>query len=377
MDAKRWTKGGQMENQAKIFHSGKRFRVVRKMRSLRHIDLAKEFNCMEDTIKKWQQRGVPKSKIMEVANYFDLPEELFSKDFQISEAEFKNLLRTKSGAETKPSGPIVTIPPKSQLLYENEEFPWDEVISGAGDEGHFHFYTGCKCNEEKNFDQAIFNLNKALEAGTLDGQLLFDAYYARGYSWYKRNDLKKALTNYVESLAPESINAPTPRAYDKTLNRPYKRPRFPWYGEDLQLGKINDLDAIVEDIPTRATLYYLWGLESIDENEYDSAINEISKAIELDPQSVHTADFLGAKGYALLKRGRYQGAIVVFSLVVDKDLDHGPEILYFRALAYEKLNQLNNSVQDIEKCLQFDPNNDLFLGKYRALEEKQSEGQEA
>jgi hypothetical protein len=59
----------------------------------------------------------------------------------------------------------------------------------------------------------------------------------------------------------------------------------------------------VQDIPTRATLYYIWGLESVDVNEYDSAIKEISMAIELDPQSVHMADFLCAKGYACFQEG--------------------------------------------------------------------------
>jgi tetratricopeptide (TPR) repeat protein len=223
----------KVDNQTDDFHSGKRLRVVRKMRSLRHLDLANEFNCVEGTIKKWQQRGVPQSKIIAVANYFDLPKELFSNDFQISEAEFENFLKNIRREVTDSSLPI---PPPSRLPYENEDFPWDEVISGAGDEETFHFYVGCKCNAEGNFDQAIFNLNKALATETLDGQLLHEAYYARGYSWYKKNDLKKALTDYVESLAPESINAPIPPAYDKDLNRPYKRPKFLWYGEDLELG---------------------------------------------------------------------------------------------------------------------------------------------
>jgi len=364
-------KSGQVDKQAKKFHSGKRLRVARDFKSLRNIDLSEEFRVKEDTVKHWMgnKRKVPKYKIMAVAKFFEVPEELFSDDIQISEQEFKRRLLEMDSGKTDSPGPIQEVLPESGLPYDNKELPWEEVISGAGDEGEFHFYSGCKCNAEGNFGQAIFNLDKALNAGTLDGQLLFDAYYARGYSWYKKNDLKKALTDYVESLAPESINAPIPPAYDKALNRPYKRPRFPWYGEDLPLEKINDLDAIVEDIPTRATLYYIWVIESMDMDEYDSAIDDINKAITLDPQSVHTADFLGAKGYAFFQKGRYQEAVGIFSLAIDKDLNHGPEILYFRALAYEKLNQLNDSVQDIEKCLQFDPNNELFLGKYRALEE--------
>jgi tetratricopeptide (TPR) repeat protein len=79
----------------------------------------------------------------------------------------------------------------------------------------------------------------------------------------------------------------------------------------------------------------------------------------------------------LLSRRVYQDAIVAFSLVVDKELNDGPEVLYFRALAYEKLDQLSNSLQDIEKCLEFDPNNEMFLEKYRALEENRSENQNA
>jgi tetratricopeptide (TPR) repeat protein len=335
------------------------------------------------TIGVWEREGVPEDKLKKLADFLNvtqillvdpkIEDEAFREIVELRKADpnanIDHLIPSKFGKDGL-EGLVDEIEvPNLPLPYENLEVPWDweEVISGARDDGTFHFYTGCKCNAEGNFDQAIFNLNKALKAGTLDGQLLFDAYYAKGYSWYKKNDLKKALTDYVESLAPESISAPIPPAYDKALNRPYKRPRFPWYGEDLPLEKINDLDAIVEDIPTRATLYYIWVIESMDMDEYDSVIDDINKAITLDPQSVHTADFLGAKGYALFQKGHYQEAVTVFSLVVDEKFNDGPEVLYFRALAYEKLNQSSDSIKDIEKCLQIDPNNELFLEKYRAL----------
>ena len=360
-------KSGQVDKQAKYLHAGERFTLVREFRSVRQKILAEKLDIATDTVKKWQQRGVPKKDILKLAIRFKVPEYVFSKDFQITEEGFKSLLRRIDNGEIEVSVPIKTTPSLSGLPYENEDFPWDEVISGAGDEGQFHFYIGSKCNAEGNFDQAIFNLNKALATGTLDSQLLHDAYSARGYSWYKKNDLKKALTDYVESLAPESISAPIPPAYDKALNRPYKRPRFSWYDEDVPLKETNDLDATVKNIPASATLHYLRGLESVELGEYDAAIDDIKAAIELDPQSVHMADFLSAKGYVLFQERRYQEAVTVFSLVVDEKFNDGPEVLYFRALAYEKLNQSSDSIKDIEKCLEIDPNNELFLEKYRAL----------
>ncbi len=335
---------GQASKKEDFFHSGKRLRTARIMKSLRHVDLSEEFHCQEDTIKKWQQRGIPRTRIIAVAGFFQVPKEVFSNDFQISEAEFENLLRKRDSANIESPAPIEIMLAQSGLPYENEQFPWEEVISGARDEGTLHFYVGCKFKEEGNFDQAIFNLNKALATETLDGDLLYEAYYARGYSWFMKNELKKALGDYIQSLAPQFNNPLIPLAYDKTLKRPYKKPRFPWYDDNAPLKEIKDLDTIVEDIPARAALYYLCGVESLDANDYDSAIDEISKAIELDPQSVHTVDFLCAKGYACFQKEGYQDAVDNFSLVMDKNLKRGPEVLYFRALAYEKLDQLSNSV---------------------------------
>jgi transcriptional regulator with XRE-family HTH domain len=73
------------------FHTGKRLNKARKLRALRLKDIAAHFNVQEDTILKWQNRGVPKKFLPALAHYFGVDEWVFSNE-GIHEKEFQGII---------------------------------------------------------------------------------------------------------------------------------------------------------------------------------------------------------------------------------------------------------------------------------------------
>jgi hypothetical protein len=86
-----------------VFHTGKRLNMARTLRALRLKDIAAAFNVQEDTILKWQSRGVPKKYLAPLAHYFGVDEWVFSNK-GITEKEFqKIILNPKENVSIRPA----------------------------------------------------------------------------------------------------------------------------------------------------------------------------------------------------------------------------------------------------------------------------------
>ena len=113
------------------------------------------------------------------------------------------------------------------MLLPNEidvPYDWEQVISSSSSEEEYHFHKGCECNEKREYEQAVFNLDKAIRTNTLRPNLMVRAYYERGYSRYKKGNLKDAWQDYLKSLQTE------PDSHFHDL-------RFNWYKQRQWAGK--------------------------------------------------------------------------------------------------------------------------------------------
>ncbi len=381
-------KGGQKKGRTG-FHSGKRLNYARNLKFLTIDELAVKFKRETDTIKRWMDnRGIPKGLIPGIANYFGVDKRLFSDDHPMTEEEFEDqfsLGKTEAPPPSRKSRlalfPIQSFlqgisqylsNPKSlkddisgtekeantdlSLPYEIPQVPWDweQVISSAHDEAEYYFWEGCKCNEESKYQQALFNLNKAIRANTLRHDLMVQAYYERGFGWYKKDNLENALQDYLKSLQTE-------------LDNLFQKLTFKWYHSNNGSESIKEFTELTETFPDRAVLYYLRGLLYFDTGDYDSAVTDFDRAIEQEPESGNIEDFHAVRGYALYQKGLYSEAINDFDYLAKEKNVIISEILFFRALAFEKEGEIRNAIQDIEKCLHTDPNHKAFLQKYNDL----------
>lgn len=359
------TKSGQKKEKPE-FHSGRRLQLAVKLTGKRIKDIAEKLGDNPDTISSWLKpsRKIPANRIPQIAAFFGVEEHLFSDHLEITPEEVKNKIvpnPSKEQIETYPD------PPFSHL---NREFPWEQVLSNANDEVEYHFYKGCKCNEEHQLDQAYFNLSKAIGLDMLNPQMLSEAFYERGRSWYKKGHLKEAFEDYLTSLKrnpdPEWFAIAGDLVY---LDKPFRSLRFPWYSTDEASQKIQDFNLLEKDLPNNAMVYYLRGREELAVEVYDAALTDLNRAIELEEDSVHIDDFYGARGYVFYHQESYENAVVDFTRVIEKGGNLDPMVVYFRALAYEKQNRLTDALEDIKRCLEADPNQSLFLEKFRTLQD--------
>lgn len=76
--------------------------MARNLKSLAAKDIANEFNVGENTVLKWQNKGVPDRSLPAIANYFGVDEWLFTHQ-GITEEEFKKIiLNPKKNGSIKP-----------------------------------------------------------------------------------------------------------------------------------------------------------------------------------------------------------------------------------------------------------------------------------
>ena len=332
------------------FDSGKRLKLARDIKMLRNIDMANAFeNLTEEGLKGWYKRGISKNRVVAVAEFFGVEEWVFSDDYSISKEEFKKLFRSGSPEAPPPSrkSRLALFPVQSflqgisqnlsdpmsikndisggekettqdlPLLLENWKVPWDwdEFVSNAHDDGDYHFRVGSKCNEDREYDQAIFNFDKAIWMNTLNTDSLCQAYYERGYSYYEKGVLKDAWQDYLKSLHTD-------------LDGPFQDLRFPWYNRNHQSDRIKEFTLLAKEFPDRAVIYYFRGIEALDMKDYDSAVADFTDAIELEPESGNIDDFYAVRGYAFYQKRLYPEAIDEFTHLIEKGIILSPQILY-------------------------------------------------
>ncbi len=119
---------------------------------------------------------------------------------------------------------------------------------------------------------------------------------------------------------------------------------------NLQIEKPRDQGTEVGGI-NEAEAYYKGGLNYVERGQYDLAITNFSKAIQLDP-TFRSAFF--SRGLAYFEKGKYDLAITDCTMAVDLGLNEkGPFLI--RGSAYIEKGQYDLANADLAKALAIDP----------------------
>jgi tetratricopeptide (TPR) repeat protein len=102
-----------------------------------------------------------------------------------------------------------------------------------------------------------------------------------------------------------------------------------------------------------AKTYYDSGIKYLERKEYDLAISEFSKALEVYPESSETYN---NRGFAYAKKTWYDLAISDFTKALKID-PNDPQPNYNRGIAYAIKGQFDMALLDLNKCLNLDPIN--------------------
>ena len=111
--------------------------------------------------------------------------------------------------------------------------------------------------------------------------------------------------------------------------------------------------------------HWMEGTRYADDGQFEAAIQEFDKAIELGS---HCAPSYGHRGMAYGNLGQYRRAIKDY----DKAIEFFPEsggLYFWRASAYDELGQYQNAINDYTKVIQFEPDEaSLYLLRGIALQ---------
>jgi tetratricopeptide (TPR) repeat protein len=161
---------------------------------------------------------------------------------------------------------------------------------------------------------------------------------------YSTKEIKKGLENYKKAIARNPNNA----SYQYGAARLYLMLKSP--KEALPL-----LNRCIELKPARVDCFCYRGLTHYQLGEYDQAIKDFTRAIELDPHHEMITDVHRNRAAAFYAAGRYLRAIEEYDRAIDLD-PQSSEAYLFRGQSYERLmHDHRRAIMDYEKAVELDP----------------------
>ena len=117
-------------------------------------------------------------------------------------------------------------------------------------------------------------------------------------------------------------------------------------------SEFNEIDKTVNNFDdTDVTLpfnFYISGSMKANLEDYEGALIDFSKAIELDPNDTNVPIYFCSRGNAKFELGYFDGAIVDYNNAIQIEPNY-PDAYFKRANAYEKLNNHEESKKDFER----------------------------
>ncbi|MFC2049798.1 tetratricopeptide repeat protein [Chloroflexota bacterium] len=107
-----------------------------------------------------------------------------------------------------------------------------------------------------------------------------------------------------------------------------------------------------ESAPESALAYYGRGHCYILKGEYDKAISDFTKAIELQPDR---AAAYNSRGLAYCYKGEYNKAISDYNNAIELDPKNAKVYYYNRGCSYHSLGEYDKAIADYTKAIELDP----------------------
>ncbi len=126
---------------------------------------------------------------------------------------------------------------------------------------------------------------------------------------------------------------------------------FSWYKKGDYDEAIFDYTKAIELNPRYAEAYYNRGIAFDDKGDYDRAIFDYTKAIELNPRY---AEAYVNRGIAYGSKGQLDQAISNFNAAIEID-PKGANAYYNRGLAHRRKGQYDQAISDYTKAIEVKP----------------------
>jgi tetratricopeptide (TPR) repeat protein len=162
-----------------------------------------------------------------------------------------------------------------------------------------------------------------------------------------------ALLALVTLVSMTSGNIYAQDTYAKTMRKPVQSVSLDSTFPRSNAGSARDAEETLSGAILSAKTYNDLGVKYLERKEYDLAISEFNKALEIDPVSAETYN---SRGITYAKKGQYDLAISDFTRALNIE-PNGAQPYYNRGITYAIKGQFDIALMDLNKCLNLDPIN--------------------
>jgi tetratricopeptide (TPR) repeat protein len=204
--------------------------------------------------------------------------------------------------------------------------------------GASHMQRGIELAQQKNFDGAVAEFTKAIEANPKDPR----GYTNRGTAYRAGNPphLAEAFADFSKAIevAPKDEVAYRERGMTAVMQNQFD-------------AALPDFDKAIELKPDDAYAYKFRGFAEVGLNQWDKAIADFTTAIEKQPDDPQNYD---RRAWANRNLKNYDAAVADYTLLIQKN-PNDAEHLVKRGATYTSLQQYENAIADYQAALKIKP----------------------
>ncbi len=194
--------------------------------------------------------------------------------------------------------------------------------------------------DNKQYDEAIEYITKALDTVGLNESNRAFAYYNRGLAYRNKQQYERAIEDYSKAIELDPKDA-------KFYNN-----RGVAYMYTQQFDRaFEDFNRAIELAPKDAMSYMNRGLAYGRKQQYDRAIEDYDKAIELDPKLVMSYN---NRGNAYMGKQQYDRAIEDYNRAIELE-PKSAELYNCRGNVFYAKQQHNRAIEDYNKAIELEP----------------------
>ena len=258
---------------------------------------------------------------------------------------------------------ILQFKPRDTDQDQATELPTPETLATSPNKPNFWHWTPAHLNERITAQHSLFLFGLPSSEKLRSKEIIIESA--------SKEQIQKELESLhnicEESLFPDFVGF----AYIQRADAPYLTPDAEKYFHSgikaLQRGHsseaIQDLTKAIELNPNDADAYAVRGASYISQDEHDQAIQDLTKAIELKPDY---ADAYDIRGHAYLRQEEHDRVIQDLT----KAIELNPKLAgayYFRSLAYYSKSEYDCAIRDLTKAIELNPNDaDTYYTRSRA-----------
>jgi TonB family protein len=188
--------------------------------------------------------------------------------------------------------------------------------------------------------------SKRIEDPEEKNRLLIEAVIERGVTFSVSPEIEKELeiTGASKALI-DAIKLKSPGGKANTTPTPAPSPSIPDY----------------KPVEERADMYAQKG-------EYDLAVFEYNRAIELSPKN---ATLYVKRGFAFFNKKNFDLALADYNKAIELDPKEA-KAYFYRAALHERNNNITKAIEDYQKAVELDQNNEQAKANLKRLQEQQA-----